>query len=111
MPEPPCQMPPFTLSEDVPEVLPQQQFQLGEWVFWHQVPNPDFGRIIGVLYTHSTSCIAMGLHYLVLLDKKSPSRHITSYDFGTGASQEVKQAAPVKLCQIDKTFPLRIDLR
>ena len=48
MPEPPSQMPPFTLSEDVPDVLPQQQFQLGEWVFWHQVPNPDFGRIIGV---------------------------------------------------------------
>ncbi len=98
MPEPPSQMPPFTLSEDVPEVLPQQQFQLGEWVFWHQVPNPDFGRIIGVLYTHCASCIATGLHYLVLLDKKSPSRHITSYDFAF--SEDIERLDEVSLAQI-----------
>jgi hypothetical protein len=75
------QMPPFALPEVVPEVLPQQKFQLGDSVRWHQVPNPDFGRILGVIFTHSTSCAATGLHYLVLLDIQSPSRHITSYDF------------------------------
>ncbi len=77
----PPQIPPFGLPEDIPETLPQQQFQLGDLVRWHQVPHPDFGRILGVIYTHSASCIATGLHYLVLLDEQSPSRHITSYDF------------------------------
>ncbi len=75
------QMPPFALPEVVPEVLPQQQFQLGDWVRWSQVPNPDFGRILGVIYTHSASCIVTGLHYLVLLDEQSPSSQITRYDF------------------------------
>jgi hypothetical protein len=77
----PPQIPPFGLPEDIPETLPQQQFQLGDLVRWRQVPNGDFGRILGVIYTQSASCIATGLHYLVLLDEQSPSRHITSYDF------------------------------
>lgn len=81
MPHIPSQIPPFGLPDDIPETLPQQQFQLGESVRWHHVPNSDFGRILGVIYTHSASCIATGLHYLVLLDEQSPSRHITSYDF------------------------------
>ncbi|MEP0792847.1 MULTISPECIES: hypothetical protein [Cyanophyceae] len=81
MPNIRSQMPPFALPEVVPETLPQQQFQLGDLVRWRQVPHPDFGRILGVIYTHSSSCIATGLHYLVLLDEQSPSRHITSYDF------------------------------
>ncbi len=75
------QIPPFGLPENIPETLPQQQFQLGDSVRWRQVPNSDFGRILGVIYTHSASCMATGLHYLVLLDEQSPSRHITSYDF------------------------------
>jgi len=77
----PPQIPPVALPEGIPKTLPQQQFQLGESVRWRQVPNSDFGRIFGVIYTHSASCIATGLHYLVLLDEQSPSRHITSYDF------------------------------
>ena len=81
MPNIPSQMPAFALPEVIPETLPQQQFQLGDWVRWCQVPNGDFVRILGVIYTHSASCIATGLHYLVLLDEQSPSRHITSYDF------------------------------
>lgn len=75
------QIPPFAILEDIPETLPQQQFQLGDSVRWRQVPHPDFGRILGVIYTHSASCMVTGLHYLVLLDEQSPSRHITSYDF------------------------------
>ena len=81
MPNIPSQMPPFAVAEYIPEILPQQQFQLGDLVRWRQVPKGDFGRILGVIYTYSASCIATGLHYLVLLDEQSPSRHITSYDF------------------------------
>lgn len=77
----PPQIPPFALPEDIPETFPQPKFELGEWVRWFQVPNPDFGRVIGVLYTHEASCMATGLHYLVLLDQQSPSHNITSYDF------------------------------
>ncbi|MBD1836299.1 hypothetical protein H6F61_27360 [Cyanobacteria bacterium FACHB-472] len=77
----PSQIPPFAVAEYIPQILPQQQFQLGDSVRWRQVPDPDFGRILGVIYTHSSSCIATGLHYLVLLDEQSPSHHITSYDF------------------------------
>jgi len=56
--------------------LPQPKFQLGELVRWFQVPNGDFGRVIGVIYTHEASCQTTGLHYLVLLDAQSPSREI-----------------------------------
>ncbi|MBD1890676.1 hypothetical protein H6F78_09830 [Coleofasciculus sp. FACHB-64] len=72
MPNIPSQIPPFAVPEDIPEILPEQQFQLGDSVRWRQVPHPDFGRILGVIYTHSSSCIATGLHYLVLLDEQSP---------------------------------------
>ena len=81
MPDIPSQMPPFALPGVFPEIVPQQEFQLGDSVCWRSVPNGDFGRIIGVIYTHSASCMATGLHYLVLLDEQSPSHHITSYDF------------------------------
>jgi hypothetical protein len=81
MPDLPSRIPPFALPEVLPEIVLQQKFQLGDWVRWRQVPNGDFGRILGVIYTNSASCIATGLHYLVLLDENSPSRHITRYDF------------------------------
>ncbi|MFN6475214.1 hypothetical protein [Nostoc sp. DedQUE07] len=81
MPEIPLQIPPVALPELIPSELPQQKFHLGEWVRWFQVPNGDFGRIIGVLYTQQASCIATGLHYLVLLDERSPSREICICDF------------------------------
>lgn len=77
----PAEMPPFDLPEDIPQVLPEQKFQLGNKVRWTNVPNPDFGRILGVIYTESASCIVTGLHYLILLDSQSPSRLITAYDF------------------------------
>jgi hypothetical protein len=81
MPDIPSQIPPFALPEVFPEVIPQQEFQLGDSVRWRSVPNGDFGRILGVIYTDSASCIVTGLHYLVLLDENSPSRSITRYDF------------------------------
>lgn len=75
------QIPPVALPEIVPNELPQQRFHLGEWVRWFQVPKGDFGRVIGVIYTQQASCIATGLHYLVLLDERSPSRQICICDF------------------------------
>lgn len=81
MSEMPHQIPPVVLPEDVPKVLPEPKFQLGEWVRWFQVPNGDFGQVIGIIYTDEASCQATGLHYLVLLDDQSPSRSIVSCDF------------------------------
>lgn len=75
------QIPPVVLPEVIPSSFPHQKFNLGEWVRWFQVPNGDFGRIIGVVYTQQASCIATGLHYLVLLDERSPSRDTCTCDF------------------------------
>lgn len=75
------QIPPVALPEVIPSNFPQQKFHLGEWVRWFQVPNGDFGRVIGVIYTQQASCIATGLHYLVLLDERSPSRDTCTCDF------------------------------
>lgn len=72
------QIPP---REMIPAVLPQPKFRLGEHVLWSQVPNPDFGRIIGVIYTYEASYQVTGLHYLILLDENSPSRSICAHDF------------------------------
>ena len=74
-------LPPISLPETLPSTLPEQQFALGSWVYWYQVPNPDFGRIVGVVYTQAASCTITGLHYLVKLDQASPSYAITAYDF------------------------------
>ncbi len=74
-------LPLISLPDSVPESLPPQHFQVGNWVYWHRVPNPDFGRIIGVIYTDAASCTITGLHYLILLDVNSPSHTITNWDF------------------------------
>jgi hypothetical protein len=74
-------LPPVSLPEAIPQTLPPQRFQLGELVYWYQVPDPDFGRIVGVFYTQSASCTVTGLHYLIHLDEDSPSRSITNFDF------------------------------
>lgn len=81
MPDISSPIPPFALPEVFPEVIPQQKFQLGDSVRWRSVPNGDFGRILGVIYTDCASCIVTELHYLVFLDENSPSRSITRYDF------------------------------
>ncbi|MEJ1934811.1 hypothetical protein WDZ92_31815 [Nostoc sp. NIES-2111] len=81
MPETPLSIPPIALAEQIPQVFPHQKFHLGEWVRWFQVPNGDFGRVIGVMYTHQASCDATGLHDLVLLDERSPSHEICTCDF------------------------------
>lgn len=74
-------LPPLSLPETLPATFPEQHFSLGSWVYWHQVPNPDFGCIFGVVYTYAASSTITGLHYLVHLDPTSPSASITVYDF------------------------------
>jgi hypothetical protein len=95
MPDIPSSIPPFALPEVFPEIVPQQKFQLGEQVRWRTVPNPDFGCILGVVYTHSASCIATGLHYLILLDQQSPSHSITHYDFAFEEDIERLNPSPI----------------
>ena len=72
---------PITLLQQIPEPFPQPRFRLGDKVRWSNVPKPDFGHIIGVIYSDEASCRVIGLHYLILLDEKSPSRSICTHDF------------------------------
>jgi hypothetical protein len=74
-------MPPIALPETIPAALPQPKFRFGQRVVWSQVPNPDFGSVIGIIYSHEASCQGTGLHYLILLDENSPSRSICAHDF------------------------------
>ncbi|EAW35968.1 hypothetical protein [Lyngbya sp. PCC 8106] len=68
-------------SDILPKNLPNQKYKLGDLVYWHQVKNPDFGRVSGVIYTTQSNCKVEGLHYLISLDIDSPSRSIVHYDF------------------------------
>jgi hypothetical protein len=81
-------------KETTPAILPQPKFRLGESAIWSQVPNPDFGRIIGVIYTHEASCQVTGLHYLILLDENSPSYSICTYDFAF--EDDIKRLEPLQ---------------
>ena len=73
----------FTLisEQQCPSSFPQPKFRLGDRVFWSEVPNPDFGLILGMFYSQEASCQITGLHYLILLDKDSPSYSICTHDF------------------------------
>lgn len=75
------QFAPGDLPETLPAALPQPKFRLGELVQWQAVPQPDFGQVIGVFYTHAASHWVTGLHYLILLADRSPSRTICTHDF------------------------------
>jgi hypothetical protein len=75
------QLPPVVLPNALPNNLPQPRFHLGDLVYWRSVPNPDFGRVLGVMYAHEGAHEVTGLHYLILLDPESPSRSICLHDF------------------------------
>lgn len=81
MPELLPSLPPVVLPESLPRIIPQPKFQLGEPVRWQALAEPDFGRVIGILYTHEATHQVTGLHYLVLLDEQSPSHHFCVHDF------------------------------
>ncbi|MBD3886165.1 hypothetical protein IFO70_31210 [Phormidium tenue FACHB-886] len=66
-------VPPVFLPAQVPELLPQPRFNLGQSVRWSCVPTEDFGRIVGIVYGNEGSVKAEGYHYAVALDPASPS--------------------------------------
>ncbi len=67
-------VPPITLPNALPACLPEPKFQIGSVVSWTYVSNPDFGCVVGIVYTSEASTKAIGFHYAVLLDINSPSR-------------------------------------
>ena len=73
----------------LPTVLPQPRFQLGETVRWVVVPEPDFGQVVGIFYAEGDHHQPAGIHYLVLLDAQSPSRHICDLDTAFEADLEL----------------------
>jgi len=77
MSEMPSEIPPMVLPTFRPT---SAEVPARRIVCWFRAQR-DFGRVIGVIYTHEASCQATGLHYLVLLDAQSPSREIVSCDF------------------------------
>lgn len=81
MPNSPPLLPPIVLPPKIPLSVPCLKFQLGEAVFWWNTTNPDFGRVIGVVYSQEATHQVAGLHYLILLDPKSPSYRFCTHDF------------------------------
>lgn len=75
------QMPPVILPEEIPLVMPRPKFHIGESVRWRMVIEPDFGRVVGVIFSYEATHQIPGLHYLILLDPRSPSSKFCLYDF------------------------------
>jgi hypothetical protein len=53
--------------------LPAPKFQIGQRVYWKAIADPDFGRIVGVVWATEGSVQALGYHYAIQLDPASPS--------------------------------------
>ncbi|WP_068818840.1 hypothetical protein [Phormidesmis priestleyi] len=81
-------LPPIVLPEKIPSLVPQPKFRLGETVCWRMNVEPDFGHVIGVVYSHEATHQVTGLHYLILLDEQSPSRSFCCHDFAFEADLE-----------------------
>lgn len=79
MPNPLPLLPPVVLPKEIPLNIPQPKFHLGESVGWQT--GADFGRVIGVIYSHEATHQETGLHYLILLDAQSPSHEFCTHDF------------------------------
>ncbi len=71
----------FSFPELFPAKFPRPRFEIGANVQWARVPDPDYGLVLGVFYTREASCQIAGLHYLILLDRNSPSSAICQHDF------------------------------
>ncbi|MBD3885410.1 hypothetical protein IFO70_27170 [Phormidium tenue FACHB-886] len=65
---------PIGLVTSLPEQFAAPKFEIGQLVLWARVPSHGCGRIIGLVYAHSTSVEATGYHYAIALDRNSPSR-------------------------------------
>ena len=80
MPDP-LLLPAIALPQPPPLYLPQPKFQIGQWVYWKALKNPDFGHIVGLVWATEGSTQAIGYHYSVLLDKASFSRAFIELDW------------------------------
>jgi len=75
----PMNAPPTSITTviDFTQVLPDRltlpKFQLGQTVQWINVSTGGFGTIIGLVYASSASVVGNGYHYLILLNRSSPS--------------------------------------
>jgi hypothetical protein len=85
-------MPPIVLPNPLPLHLPIPKFQIGSVVCWMSGSNPDFGRVVGIVYTSQASIQAIGFHYAVLLDVASPSRGYGIL-FDWGFEQDLRSSA------------------
>jgi hypothetical protein len=69
----PLLLPTIVLPQTAPLDLPVPKFQIGQRVYWKAVKDPDFGRIVGVVWATEGSVKAIGYHYAIQLDPTSPS--------------------------------------
>ena len=50
------------LTTAPPLYLPAARFQIGTWVFWKALKDPDFGHIVGLVWATEGSTKAIGYH-------------------------------------------------
>jgi len=71
----PLPLPSIALPPPTPLYLPAPRFQIGQWVYWKHFQY-DFGYITGVCWAAESSVKMVGFHYMVLLDRNSPSKRL-----------------------------------
>jgi hypothetical protein len=69
------------LTTATPLYLPAPRFQIGQWVYWKALKDPDFGHIVGLVWADEGSTKAIGYHYAVLLDKAAFSSAFIDLDW------------------------------
>lgn len=58
------------------------KFNIGDRVYWFRVPTQDFGVVVNCFYGTEGSVQALGWHYLIQLDPRSPSFAHCRSDWG-----------------------------
>jgi len=87
MPDP-LLLPAIALPQPPSLYLPAPRFQIGQWVYWKALKDPDFGYIVGLVWAAEGSTKAIGYHYAVLLDKAAFSSAFIDLDFKGKKSQQ-----------------------
>jgi hypothetical protein len=77
----PLLLPSIALPQPPALYLPAPRFQIGQWVYWKALKDPDFGYIVGLVWAVEGSTKAIGYHYAVLLDKASFSSAFIDLDW------------------------------
>ena len=77
----PLLLPAIALPQPPPLYLPAPRFQIGQWVYWQALKDPDFGHIVGLVWATEGSTKAIGYHYAVLLDKAAFSSAFINLDW------------------------------